>query len=303
MSAAPGMSIMRPILVAALLAVSLVPAAGAKTLCTVVADAATGKVLKQDGTCDERVTAASTFKIAISLMGYDAGFLKDEHHPALPFRKGYPDWVPSWRRTTDPTAWIANSVVWYSQQVTQALGEDRFRRYVTAFHYGNEDVSGDPGKHDGLTRAWLSSSLKISPLEEVAFLEKLVEGRLPVSPQCHGDDPSDHRGRCAAGRVGRARQDRQRLPDGGRRQQGRGPRLWLVRRLGDEERPHPRLRPSRPGREPEERPCRLAGARGTHARAARHARRSLECRVDPLDGFIQNALASWQIERTVRRRP
>ena len=59
--------------------------------------AATGKILKQEGTCDKRVTAASTFKIAISLMGYDAGFQVDEHTPALPFRDGYLDWNPSWR--------------------------------------------------------------------------------------------------------------------------------------------------------------------------------------------------------------
>ncbi|HXN83314.1 MAG TPA: penicillin-binding transpeptidase domain-containing protein [Myxococcales bacterium] len=64
-------------------------AARAEVVCTVVADAATGKILKQEGTCDKRVTAASTFKIAISLMGYDAGFLVDEHTPALPFRDGY----------------------------------------------------------------------------------------------------------------------------------------------------------------------------------------------------------------------
>jgi beta-lactamase class D len=38
-------------------------------LCTVIADGTSGKVLKQEGTCDRRITAASTFKIALSLMG------------------------------------------------------------------------------------------------------------------------------------------------------------------------------------------------------------------------------------------
>lgn len=155
-------------------------AAHAEIGCAALADAATGKVLKQEGVCDQRVTPASTFKIAISLMGYDSGFLKDEHSPALPFHEGYPAWNPAWRATTDPTTWIKNSVVWFSQQVTQSLGEERFRRYVAGFHYGNEDVSGDPGKHNGLTRAWISSSLKISPLEQLAFLEKVVRRQLPV---------------------------------------------------------------------------------------------------------------------------
>jgi len=165
----------------ALLFSGIVSGAQAHTICTMLADASTGRILVERGDCTTRVTPASTFKIAISLMGYDSGFLKDEHTPLLPFREGYPDYIASWRAPTDPTAWIRNSVVWYSQQVTRSLGQDRFRRYVAAFRYGNEDVSGDPGQHDGLTRAWLSSSLKIAPKEQIAFVRRLVARTLPVS--------------------------------------------------------------------------------------------------------------------------
>jgi len=153
----------------------------AKAACAAFADAATGKLLRQEGICDQRITPASTFKIAISLMGYDAGILKDASSPALPFREGYPDWIPEWKQTTNPTGWMKHSVVWYSQQITLALGKERFGRYVHRFDYGNADVSGTPGKHDGLTAAWLSSSLKISPLEQLAFLQKIVRRELPVS--------------------------------------------------------------------------------------------------------------------------
>jgi beta-lactamase class D len=151
------------------------------TICTAVADAATGEMLKQEGACDTRATSASTFKIAISLMGFDAGILKDAHTPALPFEEGYVDWNPTWRSTTDPTKWIKDSVVWYSQQITRALGKERFAKYVREFQFGNEDVSGDPDKDNGLTNAWLSSSLEISPLEQLAFLRKIVGRELPVS--------------------------------------------------------------------------------------------------------------------------
>ena len=154
-------------------------------VCTVLADPATERVLRQEGRCDERLTPASTFKIALSLMGYDAGYLTDEHLPALPFREGYVDWMPSWRTVTDPSAWISNSVVWYSQRLTEWLGLERMQRYVTAFHYGNEDLSGNPGKSDGLTQAWLSSSLKITPLEQTTFLEKLVRRELPIAPRAY----------------------------------------------------------------------------------------------------------------------
>src|SRR5690606_16408211 len=159
--------------------------AASETLCTVVADADNGRMIRREGTCDTSVTAASTFKIAISLMGFDSGFLKDERTPELPFREGYADWNPAWRTTTDPKAWMGKSVVWYSQEITRALGEERFERYVREFQYGNQDVSGGPGAPDGLTSAWLSSSLKISPLGQLEFLEKFVRRELPVSTHAY----------------------------------------------------------------------------------------------------------------------
>ncbi len=150
--------------------------------CTLIADASTQRIVKQEGACDTRLTPASTFKIAISLMGYDAGFLKSEHDPVLHFRKGDPDWSDSWLADADPQKWIHDSVVWYSQRVTATLGPARFQRYVTAFRIGNEDVSGDPEKDDGLKWAWIDSSLKISPREELGFLERVVRRELPVKP-------------------------------------------------------------------------------------------------------------------------
>ena len=169
------------ILITLALALLALPAE-AKTLCTALADAASGKMLVQEGDCETPVTPASTFKIPLALMGFDSGFLKDEHTPLLPFREGYPDWIKAWRTDTDPAAWMKKSVVWYSQQITQALGKERFKKYVVALNYGNQDVSGDPGKNNGLERSWIGSSLKISPLEQVAFLRKLVRHELPVSP-------------------------------------------------------------------------------------------------------------------------
>ena len=156
----------------------------AATICTAMADAKAGTVLLQEGNCIDRVTPASTFKIALSLMGYDAGFLKDEHKPRLPYRQGFVDWGgEAWRQDTDPARWMQYSVVWYSQQIAQALGAERFQKYTKALRYGNADVSGDPGKDNSLERSWISSSLKISPLEQLGFLRKLVNDQLPVSKQ------------------------------------------------------------------------------------------------------------------------
>ena len=150
--------------------------------CTLITDAATRRVVREEGACDTRITPASTFKIAISLMGFDAGFLQSEHAPVLHYRPGDPDWRDGWRADTDPQKWIRDSVVWYSQRVTAALGAKCFQGYVHAFHLGNEDVTGDPKRHDGLKWAWIDSSLRVSPREELGFLERVVRRELPVQP-------------------------------------------------------------------------------------------------------------------------
>jgi beta-lactamase class D len=157
--------------------------------CTLLLDAASGQSILREGRCGERVTPASTFKIAISLMGYDSGVLVDEHKPTLPFRPGYVDWRPAWRVPADPARWMQESVVWYSQQVVHKLGVARFQDYVDRFGYGNRDLSDTRHlaelKDSGLSLAWISSSLKISADEQAAFLRKLVRRELGVLPKAY----------------------------------------------------------------------------------------------------------------------
>ncbi|MYZ50380.1 class D beta-lactamase [Propylenella binzhouense] len=152
-----------------------------KVICMLAVSAQTGKPLVEEGDCGQRMSPASTFKIAISLMGFDSGVLQSPTAPELPFKDGYIDDRPEWRRAQNPTSWMRDSVIWYSQQTTSRLGMEKFAAYVTAFDYGNRDLAGDPGRKNGLTNAWLSSSLQVSPAEQVAFLRKLVRHELPVS--------------------------------------------------------------------------------------------------------------------------
>jgi beta-lactamase class D len=160
-------------------------AARAKTVCTVIADARSGAILLRQGDCETQVTPASTFKIPLAAIGFDAGVLVDEATPSLPFRDGYPDWIAAWRKDTNPREWLKNSVLWYSQEVARALGQGRFSDYVRRLGYGNADVSGDPGKDNSLERSWISSSLKISPIEQTAFLARLYNRALPVGSRAH----------------------------------------------------------------------------------------------------------------------
>ena len=143
------------------------------------------KIIKQEGDCESRHSPCSTFKIAISLIGFNEEILIDETHPEWPFKEGYVDYRDNWKQPHNPSLWMKNSCVWYSQVLTQKLGMSKFKEYITKFNYGNQDISGDKGKNNGLTNSWLSSSLEISPEEQAVFLQKLLDNKLPVSLKSH----------------------------------------------------------------------------------------------------------------------
>lgn len=153
--------------------------------CRLIVDAATGKTLVRQGPCDVAQSPCSTFKVPLAVMGYDAGILKDEHAPAWEYRAEYNSDRTEDQRTIDPTSWESISVVWYSRKLTAQLGMATFEKYVKQFQYGNLDVSGDPGKNNGLIDSWIMSSLEVSPDQQVAFLQKLLKRGLSVSDHAY----------------------------------------------------------------------------------------------------------------------
>ncbi|CAN7403310.1 class D beta-lactamase [Aminobacter sp. LjRoot7] len=152
--------------------------------CMLIVDAQSGATLRRDGTCDRRVSPASTFKVPLALMGYDAGILADAHTPRWDYKPEF-NAIKRDHRPVDPTIWEKDSVVWYSQQITRKLGNERFAGYVENFTYGNGDITGNPGKKDGLTHSWLSSSLQISPDEQAAFIKRILDHKLPLSAKAY----------------------------------------------------------------------------------------------------------------------
>ncbi|QND64281.1 class D beta-lactamase [Mesorhizobium loti] len=152
--------------------------------CTLIVDAASGKALYQDGMCDQRFSPASTFKVPLSLIGYDSGILNDEHTPSWDYKPEF-NAVKRDQKTVDPVIWERDSIIWFSREITRKLGSESFASYVSKFDYGNADVSGNPGKNDGLTQSWVNSSLKITPVEQVDFLRKLLARKLPVSARAY----------------------------------------------------------------------------------------------------------------------
>ncbi len=157
-------------------------AALARDACTIVAHAETGAVLYQSGPdCDRRFSPASTFKIPLALMGFENGLLGGPDAPAVAYDPALNARYDVWRQTITPRLWLRYSVIWYSQWLTRRTGMAEFQGFVDRIGYGNSDLTGDPGKENGLTHAWLSSSLGISPQEQAAFLSRLRRRELGLA--------------------------------------------------------------------------------------------------------------------------
>lgn len=130
---------------------------------------------------NERATPASSFKIVLSLIGYDAGILKDENTPTWDFQMGYDDFSSSWTASQTPQSWMARSCIWYSKILALQLGLTTIQNYLALLEYGNQDMSGGLAQPGPVNPAWVSSSLKISPREQVDFIQKMIRGNLSVS--------------------------------------------------------------------------------------------------------------------------
>lgn len=148
--------------------------------CTVILDQDSGAAIVRTGTCDTRFTPMSTFKVPLALIGYDAGVLEDQQTPRWNYDPKF-DAPRRARKPVDPTIWEADSILWYSQELTRRLGPETFGDYVRRLDYGNRDTAGRAGEDDGLTQSWLSSSLLVSADEQAGFMRRIVARDLPVS--------------------------------------------------------------------------------------------------------------------------
>ena len=161
--------------------------------------------------CSERLAPDSTFKIPLSLMAFNQGTITQNTVFKWDGQKGV---VPKHDQNQTPATWLQYSVLWVSQKITPQLGEARIKHYLAGFHYGNQDFSGDLNKHNGLTHAWLSSSLKISGVEQLNLLKAMLNNELPVNAKAVKytkdnlylgklDNGADYYGKTGSGRNGR----------------------------------------------------------------------------------------------------
>lgn len=134
----------------------------------IVLEGISGSILLSQGNhVEEQISPGSTFKIALCLIGFEANILENEDQPVWKFQEDYDDYLDSWQTDQSPKSWMKNSCVWYSRLITKQLGMEKILNELSHLNYGNQDFSG------GLTQAWLSSSLKISPIEQAIFIRNL----------------------------------------------------------------------------------------------------------------------------------
>jgi len=123
----------------------------------------------------KRLPPCSTFKIFNALAALDAG-VADGPEFAIPWDKKQHE-IEAWNHDHTLASAISASAVWYFQELATRIGDKKMQEYLDRIGYGNRDMSG------GLTTFWLGSSLEISAMEQLTFLQNLYNGKLAVSPK------------------------------------------------------------------------------------------------------------------------
>lgn len=118
-----------------------------------------------------RLTPESTFKVPNALIGLQVKAVRDEYD--VKRWDGVEREFETWNRDHTLGSAMRESAIWYYQDMAKNIGEQSMKQWLDRISYGNRDISG------GIDRFWLDSSLKITPAEEAAFMEQLLEEELP----------------------------------------------------------------------------------------------------------------------------
>lgn len=122
----------------------------------------------------EAILPASTFKIANSLIALDTGVVD---HPDKDILKwdGVVRNFPDWNRDHTLRSAMAASAVPIYQEIARRIGAERMQDYLKRLGYGNHDIGG------GIDQFWLTGALRIDPIQQIDFVDRLRRGALPAS--------------------------------------------------------------------------------------------------------------------------
>ncbi len=117
---------------------------------------------------------ASTFKIPNALIALETGVVTDPDKDVFPW-DGVKRPIEAWNKDHTLRSAIAVSAVPVYQEIARRIGQERMQKYVDEFDYGNRDIGG------GIDQFWLTGALRIDPVEQIDFVDRLRRRTLPVS--------------------------------------------------------------------------------------------------------------------------
>jgi len=117
---------------------------------------------------------ASTFKIPNSLIALETHVVGDPDQDVFKW-DGVVRSIAAWNRDHTLRSAIAVSAVPVYQEIARRIGAERMQHYLDLLDYGNRDIGG------GIDQFWLTGRLRIDPVQQVDFLDRLRRGSLPVS--------------------------------------------------------------------------------------------------------------------------
>jgi beta-lactamase class D len=132
-------------------------------------------VISSDNTrSGEPMLPASTFKIPNSLIALETGVVEDPDKDVFKW-DGITRPIEAWNRDHTMRSAIAASAVPVYQEIARRIGQERMQKYVDLLEYGNRDIGG------GIDQFWLTGNLRIDPVQQVDFVDRLRRGVLPIS--------------------------------------------------------------------------------------------------------------------------
>jgi len=116
---------------------------------------------------------ASTFKIPNSLIALETGVVGDPDKDVFKW-DGVRRSIEAWNQDHTLRSAIAASVVPVYQEIARRIGAERMQKYVDLFDYGNRNIGG------GIDQFWLTGEMRIDPIQQIDFVDRLRRGVLPV---------------------------------------------------------------------------------------------------------------------------
>jgi beta-lactamase class D len=117
---------------------------------------------------------ASTFKIPNSLIALETGVVQDPDKDVFKW-DGVKRSIGAWNQDHTMRSAIAVSAVPVYQEIARRIGQERMQKYVDLFEYGNRNIGG------GIDQFWLTGDLRIDPMQQIDFVDRLRRGVLPIS--------------------------------------------------------------------------------------------------------------------------